>query len=90
MNGFNGYSQFTIALEDQDKMTFTCPWGAFAYRVLPFGLCNALATFQGVVLIIFVDLVHDTMEAFMDDFTSHGEDFAETLKNLDKVLMRCK
>jgi hypothetical protein len=32
--------------EDILKMTFTTPWGMFAYRVMPFGLCNALATFQ--------------------------------------------
>ena len=67
-------------------MTFTCPWGIFAYQVLPFGLCNAPATFQWDVLNIFSDLIHDTMEVFMDDFTSHGGDFAEAFNNMDKVL----
>ena len=45
MDGFSGYNQIRIALEDKEKMTFTCPWGTFAYQVLPFGLCNSLATF---------------------------------------------
>ena len=45
LDGFSGYNQIQISLEDQDKTTFTCPWGTFAYRVLPFGLCNAPATF---------------------------------------------
>ena len=50
MDGYSGYNQIHIALEDQDKTTFTCPWGTFAYRVLPFGLCNAPTTFQRAVL----------------------------------------
>ena len=40
LDRFNRYNQIQIALEDQDKKTFTCPWGSFAYRVVPFGLCN--------------------------------------------------
>jgi hypothetical protein len=51
------------------KTTFTSPWGTFAYRVLPFGLCNAPATFQREVLGIFSDMLNDSMEIFMDDFT---------------------
>ena len=84
MDGFSGCNQIGIARKDQEKTTFTCPWGTFAYRVLPFGLCNAPTTFQCVVLNIFADLIHETMEAFMDDFTSHGEDFVEALNNLEK------
>jgi hypothetical protein len=38
LNGFSGYNQIQIALEDQEKTMFTCPWGTFSYRVLPFGL----------------------------------------------------
>ncbi|KAH9802719.1 hypothetical protein KPL71_001504 [Citrus sinensis] len=41
-----GYNQIVIAPEDQEKTTFTCPFGTFAYRRMPFGLCNAPATFQ--------------------------------------------
>lgn len=59
---FTDYTQIRIALEDQDKATFTCPWGTFSYRVLPFGLCDAPATFQREVLGIFSDLTHDFVE----------------------------
>ena len=45
LDGFSGYNQIRITTEDQDKTTFTCPWGTYAYNVLPFGLCNAPATF---------------------------------------------
>jgi len=45
LDGFSGYNQIQIYPEDQDKITFIGPWGTFACRVLPFGLCNAPATF---------------------------------------------
>jgi len=53
-NGFSGYNQIQVAPEDQDKATFTCPWGTFSYRVLPFELCNVPTTFQRAVLGIFL------------------------------------
>ncbi|GKC39374.1 putative nucleotidyltransferase, ribonuclease H [Tanacetum coccineum] len=43
---FSGYFQIPIALEDQEKTTFTCPYDTFAYKRMPFGLCNAPTTFQ--------------------------------------------
>eukprot|EP00253_Pinus_taeda_P007704 PITA_07704 len=90
LDGFSGYNQIQVAPEDQDKTTFTCPWGTFAYRVLPFGLCNAPTTFQRAVLGIFSDLIHDCVEVYMDDFTVYGDSFEEALENLEKVLIRCK
>ncbi|XP_057250009.1 uncharacterized protein LOC130591109 [Beta vulgaris subsp. vulgaris] len=45
-DGYSGYFQVAIAPEDQEKTTFTCPFGTFAYRRMSFGLCNAPATFQ--------------------------------------------
>ena len=75
LDGFNGYNQIQIAPEDQDKITFTCLWGTFAYRVLPFGLCNSLATFQRATLGIIADLINEGLEVYMDDFTPYGDDF---------------
>ena len=46
LDGYPGYNQIAIALEDQEKTIFTCPYGTFAFRRMPFGLCNAPATFQ--------------------------------------------
>ena len=85
---FHGYNQIQIHPDDQDKNTFTCPWGKFSYKVLPFGLCNAPTTFQRVVLSIFYDFVHDKMEIYMDDFTPYGDTFDQALTKLDKVLHR--
>ncbi|XP_042409815.1 uncharacterized protein LOC121998995 [Zingiber officinale] len=52
LDGYTGYSHICIAPEDQEKTTFTCSFGTFAYRKMPFGLCNAPGTFQrhGIVL----------------------------------------
>jgi len=89
LDGFSGYNQIYIALEDHDKMTLTCLWGTFAYKALPFGLCNALANFQREILGIFFDLLNDCLEIFMDNFTPYGDVFEASLANLEKVLECC-
>ncbi|RVW77830.1 Retrovirus-related Pol polyprotein from transposon 297 [Vitis vinifera] len=71
------------------KTTFTCPFGTYAYRRMPFGLCNALATFQRCMLSIFNDMVERIMEVFMDDITIYGSTFEECLINLEAVLNKC-
>ncbi|RVW72073.1 Retrovirus-related Pol polyprotein from transposon 17.6 [Vitis vinifera] len=78
-----------IALEDQQKTTFTCPFGTYEYRRMPFSLCNAPATFQRCMLSIFSDMVERIMEVFMDDLTIYGEDFGSCLSNLETILQRC-
>ena len=89
LDGFAGYNQIRIALEYEDKTTFTCPWGIYSYKVLPFGLCNAPATFQRPVLAIFVDLIHECVEVYMDGFSVYVNTFDDSLKNLEKILKRC-
>ena len=81
---------FLIAPKDQYNTTFTCPWGTYSYRVFPFGLCNAPATFQRAVLGIFFNLIHDCVEVYMDEFMAYGNNFQESLDNLVKVLIRCQ
>nr|GEZ02473.1 hypothetical protein [Tanacetum cinerariifolium] len=64
-----GFFQIPITPEDQEKTTFTCPYGTFAYRRMSFGLCNAPATFQRCMMVIFYDMVEDIMEVCMDEFS---------------------
>ena len=90
LDGYSGYNQISIAPEDQEKTTFTCPNGTFAFRRMPFGMCNAPATFQRCMMSIFSNLVEDVMEIFMDDFTVYGSSFDQCLKNLETVLQRCQ
>jgi hypothetical protein len=86
---FRGYNQIQIAPDDKDKSTFTCPRDTFAYRVLPFGLCNAPTTFHGSILNIFSDSINEGIEVYMDDFTPYGTNLDQALNNLEKVLERC-
>jgi hypothetical protein len=90
LDGYSGYNQIEIALEDQEKTTFTCPFGTFAYRRMPFGLCNAPAMFQRYMLSIFSDMVERFLEIFMDDFSVFGDSFDDCLTNLENVLSRCE
>ncbi|CAM8901314.1 unnamed protein product [Rhodiola kirilowii] len=89
LDGFSGYNQIPIAPEDQEKTTFTCPFGTFAFRRMSFGLCNAPGTFQRVVTSIFSDMIGTFIEVFMDDFTLYGNTFDACLDNLNRVLERC-
>ncbi|GJV24596.1 reverse transcriptase domain-containing protein, partial [Tanacetum coccineum] len=90
LDGFSKFFQIPIAPEDQVKTMFTCPYGTFAYRRMPFGLCNATATFQRCTTAIFHDMVKDFMEVLMDDFLVFGNSFNCCLANLDRMLARCE
>ena len=89
LDGYSGYNQISIAPEDQEKTTFTCPFGSFAIKRMSFCLCKAPATFQSCMMSIFSDLVEEVMEIFMDDFTVYGSSFENCLHNLGTVLHRC-
>ncbi|XP_070039072.1 uncharacterized protein [Nicotiana tomentosiformis] len=89
LDGYSGYNQISIALEDREKTSFTCLYGIFAFRRMPFGLCNAPATFQRCMLANFTDMVEDIMEVFMDNFSVVGDSFEDCLHNLRRVLKRC-
>ncbi|GJS74527.1 reverse transcriptase domain-containing protein [Tanacetum coccineum] len=64
LDGFSGYFQIPIDPKDQEKTTFTCPYEMFAYRRMPFGLCNAPGTFQRCMVAIFHDMIEKTMECY--------------------------
>nr|GFA65198.1 reverse transcriptase domain-containing protein [Tanacetum cinerariifolium] len=90
LDGFSGYFQISIDPKDQEKTTFTCPYGTFAYRLMPFGLCNAHDTFQRCIMEIFHDMIEKTMEVFMDDFLVFRDSFSTCLSHLEKMLKRCE
>ncbi|KAG9449972.1 hypothetical protein H6P81_009937 [Aristolochia fimbriata] len=90
LDGYSGYFQIPIAPEDKEKTTFTCPYGTFAYRRMPFGLCNAPTTFQRCMMALFHDMIGKMMEIFIDDFTLYGLTFETCLQHLELVLKRCE
>ena len=83
LDGYSGYNQISIALEDQEKTTFTCPYGTFSFRRMHFGLCNAPTTFQRCMMSMFYDLVEEALEIFMNDFSVYGSCFEKCLENLE-------
>ncbi|CAN6712678.1 unnamed protein product [Malus baccata var. baccata] len=89
LDGYSGYNQIVIAPDDQEKTTYTCPFGTFAYRRMPFGLCNAPATFQRCMVSIFSNYVERIIEIFMDDFSVFGSSFDNCLDNFTLILKRC-
>ena len=90
LDGYSRYNQISIALEDQEKTTFTCAYGTFSFRRIPFRLCNAPTTFQRCMMYMFLDLVEEAMEIFIDDFSVYGSNFEKCLENLEIVLQRCQ
>ncbi|CAM8973323.1 unnamed protein product [Rhodiola kirilowii] len=89
LDGYSGFFQIPIHPSDQEKTTFTCPYGTYAYRRMPFGLCNAPGTFQRCMMAIFSDFIENTMEVFMDDFSVYGSFYDSCLENLSRVLDKC-
>ena len=75
LDGYSGFSQILVSKDDKEKTTFTCPFSTFAYRRMPFGLCNAPATFQRCMAAIFSDFCEKIVEVFMDDFSVYGSSF---------------
>ena len=90
LDGYSRYNQIEIALEDQEKTKFTCLFGTFAFRKMPFGLCNAPGTFQRCMMGIFSDMIKIILEIFMDDFSVFSDSYEGCLENLRKVLERVK
>nr|GFC16379.1 reverse transcriptase domain-containing protein [Tanacetum cinerariifolium] len=90
LEGFSGYFQIPIDLKYQEKTTFTCPYGTFAYKHMPCGLCNAPGNFQRCMMAIFHDMIEKTMVVFMDDFSVFRNSFSTCLTNLENMLKRCE
>ena len=89
LDGYSGYNQIAIHPDDQEKRTFTCLLGTFAFKRMPFELCNAPATFQRCMTAIFSDFLGNSLEVFMDDFSIFGNDFKSCLAHLTKILEVC-
>jgi hypothetical protein len=89
LDGHSGFMQISIHPDDQHKTSFTCPYGMFECRRMPFSLCNTLASFYRWMMAIFSEFIKEIVEVFMDDFSVYIKTFMDCLANLDKVLTRC-
>ncbi|CAA7407100.1 unnamed protein product [Spirodela intermedia] len=89
LDGYLKYNQVAIHLDDQEKTTFISLCGTYAFKRMPFRLCNALATFQRCMFAMFFDLVGKGLEIFMDDFSIYGSSFDMCLDIVTHVLQIC-
>jgi len=90
MDGFSGYNQIRMAPEDMEKTTFITPWGTFCYKVMPFGLKNAGATYQRAMVTLFHDMIHKEIECYVDDMIAKSRTEEEHLDNLQKLFERLR
>nr|GEY68374.1 reverse transcriptase domain-containing protein [Tanacetum cinerariifolium] len=92
LDGFSSYFQIPIDPKDQEKTTFTCPYGTFAYKRMLFGLYNAPGTFQRCMMAIFHDMIEQTMEKqkFFKDARYYFWDDPYLFRTCpDKIIRRC-
>ncbi|XP_047340012.1 uncharacterized protein LOC124943561 [Impatiens glandulifera] len=90
MDEFSGYNQILIAEEDKEKTTFITEVGTSCFRVMPFGLKNAGATYQRAVTMILHDMIHKEVEVYIDDMIVKSKDRQGHIPNLDKFLQRIR
>ena len=89
LDGYSSNNQIVIHLDDQEKSTFICPFGTFAFRRMSFTLLNTLMTVQICMTSIFSKFLGDSLEVFMDNFLVFGDDFHSFLTHLKKILEVC-
>ena len=89
MDGYASNNQISIALGDLHKTAFTTPWGTFIWLVMPFGLCNAPAIFQHLVMYIFSDLLYKSMTVYIDNFSTQSS-VGDHLECVRKALKQCR
>ena len=90
LDGFSGYNQILVHPEDQEKTTFTTPWGTFMYAKMPFGLMNAGVTFQRAMDIAFAEEKDKSVVVYLDDITVFSKREEDHLKHLERILLKCR
>ena len=85
-----GYWQVGMDGQSQEKTAFTTHSGLYEFHVMPFGLCNAPATFQRLMEVVLQGLVHKSCLVYLDDILVIGCTFTEHLNNLVKVFSRLR
>ncbi|XP_077248956.1 uncharacterized protein LOC143888427 [Tasmannia lanceolata] len=88
MDGFSGYNQIKMAPEDMIKTAFITEWGTYCYKVMPFGLKNAGATYQRAATTLLHDMMHKEVEVYVDDMIVKAKTREEHVVSLRKFFQR--
>ena len=88
MDGFLAYNQIKMGREDMEKTSFITPWGTYCYKVMPFGLKNARATYQHAITTLLHDLIHKEVEVYVDDMIVKSKDREEHIPAFQKFFER--
>jgi len=84
----SGYWQVEMDPADREKTAFTTPFGLYEFERMPFGLCNAPATFQRLMQRCLGNLVNDSLLIYLDDVVVFSPDFDSHLRHLEEVFQR--
>ena len=90
MDGFSSYNQIRMASEDMEKTTFLTMWGTFCYKVMPFGLKNAGATYQRAMVTLFHDMMQKEIKVYVDDMIAKSQGEDDHVVNLRKLFKRLR
>ncbi|WKA03681.1 hypothetical protein VitviT2T_021780 [Vitis vinifera] len=90
MDGFSGYNQILRAPKDMEKTTFIIEWGTYYYKVMPFRLKNAEATYQRAITTLFHDMMHRDIEVYVDDMIVKSRGRVDHLEALERFFERIR
>ena len=90
MDEFSGHNQILMTLEDMEKTTFITEWDTYCYKVMPFGLKNARATYQRAATTLFHDMMHRDVEVYVDDMIVKSQGRADHLATLERFFERIR
>ena len=88
MDGFSGYNQIMMAVMEKIKSAFITEWGTYCYKVMPFELKNAGATYQRAATALFHDMMHKEVEVYVDDMMVKSETREGHFEDLDKFFSK--
>ena len=80
----------SMAPKDMEKTIFLTMWGTFCYKVMPFGLKNAGATYQRAMATLFHDMMHKEIEVYVDDMIAKSQGEDDHVINLRKLFERLR
>ena len=86
----SGYWQVKLNVEDQQRTAFCTPSGLYEFKVMPFGLCNAPATFQRLMNLVLTGLQWSSCLVYLDDIIILGKNFNDHLQNIHLVFQRIR